>query len=148
MHGRKSFPGNLDFRQSSSRRSSFPRARGGRNHSGYARPDNAVRCELRSPVSAERVSKPLSECNWWTLPLSVSSGEGRRPWPCYANLPLLRSMKSMMVSRVLVLMFLSFAGCVCRADECASLIPEPGRKFVSDAHEWKILDLKDLPADD
>jgi hypothetical protein len=54
----------------------------------------------------------------------------------------------MRVSRVLLLMFLSFASRFCRADECASLIPEPGRKLVSDAHEWKILDLKDLPADD
>jgi hypothetical protein len=53
-----------------------------------------------------------------------------------------------MISRALVLMFLSFAGCVCRADECASLIPEPGRKVISDAREWKVLDLKDLPSDD
>jgi hypothetical protein len=54
----------------------------------------------------------------------------------------------MRVSRVLVLMLISLASYVCLADECASLIPDPARKLVSDAHEWKILDLKDLPADD
>jgi|SRR5579864_6753224 len=54
----------------------------------------------------------------------------------------------MKASGVLVLVFLSFTSCVCHADECGSLIPEPGRKLISGAHEWKIVEGKDLPEDD
>jgi hypothetical protein len=54
----------------------------------------------------------------------------------------------MKVAEVLVLLSLVFAWPMCRAQECASLVPEPGRNLVIGSGEWKILGTKDLPEDD